>query len=278
LVENHSKLETDQRFHVAGFVAIFIEASYLIGDWSNGKKMPIAITFFLLLAGFTSAVNSQSLSKPVDHWYCVELYQWAQTQERARRDANETSRLEIYRKRHEGFALILSGGSPLKADTLAAAGRFAEALSGATVGRMNVGNFYVPQSSRCLDLDIEQAPAINTLARTIIHTLPVGRVDGKQIEEREAFLRALPSATVREEPQIVVYTFIHTETGVEVRSDYIFTRTSHDAHPSVFSLSKRSSVDGPVSVSCNGSFAGPTGAAQLWIEWLKVSTRCNARS
>lgn len=96
-------------------------------------------------------------------------------------------------------------------------------------------------------------------------------------EVNGSFLRALPSATVREEPQILVYTFIHTETGVEVRSDHIFTRTSPDAHPSVFSLSKRSSVDSPVSVSCNGSFAGPTGAAHSWIEWLKVATRCNAR-
>lgn len=35
LVENRSKIETGQLLLVAWFVAVFIEASYLIGDWSN---------------------------------------------------------------------------------------------------------------------------------------------------------------------------------------------------------------------------------------------------
>ena len=35
LVENRSKIETGQLLHVAGFVAIFIEANYLTGERSN---------------------------------------------------------------------------------------------------------------------------------------------------------------------------------------------------------------------------------------------------
>ena len=35
MVENHSKIEISQLLHVAGLVAIFIEANYLTGDWSN---------------------------------------------------------------------------------------------------------------------------------------------------------------------------------------------------------------------------------------------------
>ena len=35
LVENHSRIERSQLSHVAGFVAIFIEASYLTGAWSD---------------------------------------------------------------------------------------------------------------------------------------------------------------------------------------------------------------------------------------------------
>jgi hypothetical protein len=35
LVENQSKIEIGQLLRVAGFVAIFIEAGYPTGDWSN---------------------------------------------------------------------------------------------------------------------------------------------------------------------------------------------------------------------------------------------------
>ena len=35
LVENHSRIESSQVLHVAGFSAIFIEASYLTGARSN---------------------------------------------------------------------------------------------------------------------------------------------------------------------------------------------------------------------------------------------------
>lgn len=35
LVENRSKIEIGQLLHAAGFVAIFIEASYLTGERSN---------------------------------------------------------------------------------------------------------------------------------------------------------------------------------------------------------------------------------------------------
>jgi len=35
MVQNYIHLETSQAIHIAGFVAIFIEANYLTGDWSN---------------------------------------------------------------------------------------------------------------------------------------------------------------------------------------------------------------------------------------------------
>jgi hypothetical protein len=35
LVENRSEIEIDQTLQVAGFVAIFIAANYLTGDWTN---------------------------------------------------------------------------------------------------------------------------------------------------------------------------------------------------------------------------------------------------
>ena len=37
LVKNHSKIETSQLLHVAGFGAVFIEESYLIGEGSNAS-------------------------------------------------------------------------------------------------------------------------------------------------------------------------------------------------------------------------------------------------
>ena len=37
LVENHSRIERSQLSHVAGFVAIFIEASYLSAEGSNAS-------------------------------------------------------------------------------------------------------------------------------------------------------------------------------------------------------------------------------------------------
>ena len=35
MVENHSKIKISRLLHVAGFVAIFIEANYLTGELSN---------------------------------------------------------------------------------------------------------------------------------------------------------------------------------------------------------------------------------------------------
>lgn len=243
---------------------------------AHDKWLRPFITLVLMLPCFSSVIHSQPLSAPVDHWYCAEFYQWAQAQGPARQNANEASRLENFRKRHAGFAVVLSGGLPLQADTQAAAARLLEALNAAKAGGMNIGDFFIPQSRRCLDLDFQQGPAINALARSMIHVLPVGRVDAKQIGEREAYLRTAPAITAHDEEQTVVYTLIHTVPGMDLRSDHIFTKPGHLAYPAVVSVSKRTSADRPLSVDCKSSFAGPTGAAQLWIQGLEIARGCNA--
>jgi hypothetical protein len=35
MVQNRIHIETSYAIHIVGFFAIFIEANYLIGDWSN---------------------------------------------------------------------------------------------------------------------------------------------------------------------------------------------------------------------------------------------------
>jgi|GEM_PF-5182052 hypothetical protein len=203
-------------------------------------------------------------SPPIfDFYYCGEFYRWYENELSPKSPIK--SEMTNSMKMFKAGAAILSGGSTDFALLDKANATFNADLRKAVAEEARRGVFAAPIGADCWSKQrrytktiVRKAAEIGQAERPFFsHMLPNGRVDALLVEEHLATLRAVPTVSVDDQKEMIIYSFSKQFGAATESVHHVFTKPDHPAHPAVLFLSKRREPQGkPAPLFVQGSYAG----------------------